>query len=110
MAEVEGTDSFLVMTAVEEVIDKGLMTGIEEDSLLLDPNPEEIILHKVPINSKKIMTMEVRASSSDLEVHPDLLPGGLELHLGHPIGIMTDVLATGDVAIFPVSVLRKTLL
>ena len=42
-AEAEVTDSFWVMTAIEEVIDKGPVTGIEED-ILLDPNPEDIIL------------------------------------------------------------------
>ena len=38
-----GYNSFWVMTAIEEVINKGPVTGIEED-IPLDPNPEDIIL------------------------------------------------------------------
>ena len=74
------------MAVVEEVIDKGLMTWIEEDILLLDPNPEDIIFQEVPITGKTIATIEVTAGSPDLKVNPDLLPGHPVLHLGHQKG------------------------
>ena len=62
------------MAAVGEAIGKGLMTGIEEDIVLLCPNPEDVILQKVPITGKTIKMIEVTAGSQDLEVHPDFLP------------------------------------
>ena len=65
---------------VEEAIDKDLMTGIEEDFLLLDPNPDNIMLHEVPITSRTITTIEMIVGSRDLEVPPDFLPGDQELH------------------------------
>ena len=89
-------------------MDKGLMTEIVEDILLLDPNPEDIILQEVPIAGKTITTMEVTAGSPHLEVPSDLLPGGPELHLGHPVGIMTDDLAASNLVILLENVLRKT--
>ena len=98
------------MTVVEEVIDKGLMTGIEENILLSDPNTEDTILKEVPFTGKTITAVEVTIGSPDLEVHADLLPGSLELHLDHPVGIMTDILASGNLVILPENVLRKTLL
>ena len=61
------------MTVLKEVRDKGLMTRVEEDILLLKPNPEYIIFQEVPITGKTITTIEVTAGSPDLEVHPDLL-------------------------------------
>ena len=70
--EAEVTDSFPVMTVVEEAIDKGVMSGLEEDILPLDQNPEDI-LHKIPISSKTITTIEMRAGSQDLEIPPDFL-------------------------------------
>ena len=73
-AEAEVTDSFPVMTGIEEAIYKGLMTGIEENILLLDPNPEDIILHEVSIAGRTITTILKRASSQDLEVHPGFFP------------------------------------
>ena len=66
-AEAEDTDIFWVMTLVEEVIDNNLMTGIEEDILLLDPNPEDIILQEVPVTGRTITTIEVTAGSPDLK-------------------------------------------
>ena len=66
------------MTAVDQLIEKGLMAGIEEDIPLLYTNPDGIILQEVPITGKTITTIEVAGGSSDLEVHPDLLPGGPE--------------------------------
>ena len=42
--KAEVTDSFPVMTVVEEAADKGLMTGIKEDILLLDQTPEDIMI------------------------------------------------------------------
>ena len=42
--EAEVTDNFSVI-----VIDKGLMTRIEEDILLPQPNPEDIILKEIPL-------------------------------------------------------------
>ena len=60
------------MIVVEEVIDKGLMTGIEEDVLLLDLNPGDIILLEVLITATTITTTEVIAGNPNLEVHPDL--------------------------------------
>ena len=73
------------MTVVEEAIEKGLMTGIEEDILLLDPNSEDIILHKVLIASKTITTIDMTVGSRDLEVTPDFLSGDPELYQDHPV-------------------------
>ena len=71
------------MTEVGEVIDKGQMTGIEEDIILLDPGPKDMILHEVPITGKTIITIKVTEGIPDLKVYPDLLPGSQELHLGY---------------------------
>ena len=76
------------------------MTGIEEDILLLDSNPEDIILHEAPITDKTITTIEVTAWSQDVKVHPDFLSGDLELHPHHPVEIETDVLATDNLVFF----------
>ena len=95
--------------AAEEVIDRSQRTG-KEESILLHQNPGNIIHKEVPITGKTITTVEMTAGSSDLEVHPDLLSGGPELHLDHPVWIMTDILAAGNLVILPENVLGKTLL
>ena len=109
MAEAEVTDVFPVITVVEEAIDKGLMTGIDEDILLLDPNPEDIILHKVPIISKTITTIGITIGSRDLEVPLDFLPGDPNLLQYHPVEMETDVLAADNLAILLKYILRRTL-
>ena len=88
------------MTVVKEAIHKGLMTGIDEDILQLDPNQEYIILHKIPIAGKTITTIKVAAGSQDLKVHPDILPGDPDLHPDQPVEIKTDILVTDDLVIF----------
>ena len=108
--ETEITDSFQVMTVAEEALDKGLMTGIEEDILLLDSHPEDIKLQEVTIAGKTITNIQVTVGIPDLEVNTYLLPGSPELHLGHPVGTMTNILATDNLVIFPENVLLKTLL
>ena len=44
-------------------------------------------------------TIKGTAESQDLEVHPDLLPGGPYLHLFHLVGIMADVLGADNLVI-----------
>ena len=97
-----------IMTAVEEAIDKGLMTGTEEDILLLDPKPKDIILHKFPIAGKTITTIGVTTGTQDLEVFPDFLQGDPEFHPDHPVEIETDVYIADNQVILPENVLRKT--
>ena len=80
VAEAEASGSFLVITVVEEAIDKGLMTGMEEDILLLDQTPGDIMLHEVLITSKTITTIEITAGSQDLEAPLEFLLGDPELH------------------------------
>ena len=65
-------DSFQVMTEAEEIIDKGIMTGIEEDICLLDPNPEGIILQEAPITGRIINIIELTADSLGITAHPHL--------------------------------------
>ena len=79
------------MTVVEKAIDKGLMTRMEEGILLLDPNPDDIILHEAPITSKTIRAIEMTVGSRYLEVPIDFLLGDPELHQDHPAEIKTDV-------------------
>ena len=66
------------------------MTGVEEDILLLDPNQEIIILQEVPITCKTITHIEVIVNRTEVAANPDPLPGGLELHQGHPVGTNTN--------------------
>ena len=58
-----------------------------------------------PIASKVITIIEVIAGRPDIEAHSDLLSEGPKLHLGHPVGIMTDVLVAGSLDILPGNVL-----
>ena len=88
-AEAKVIEIFPVMTEEVETTDQGLLTGIEKDTLLLDPNPEDIILLEVPITGKTITPIEVKANSPDSEDHPISLPGGLDLHPDHSVGTMT---------------------
>ena len=97
------------MPVVEKVIDKVLMTGIIEDILLPDPNPEDKILQEVPITDRTTTIIEATTGSSGLQVYPNLLIGGPELHPGPPVGIITDVLSAGNFVILPENVLRKML-
>ena len=97
------------MTAVEEALDKGIMTGIEADVLLLDPNKEDITLYGVPIASSTITTIEMTAGIQDFEVPPDCLPGDPELHQEHPVEIETDVLTADNLVILPENVWRRML-
>ena len=98
------------MTEAEEVIDKDLMTGIEESILLLYPNPENIILQEVPVTGNKITIIKVTADSPQVTDNPDSLSGGPELHLGHPAGTMASALPAGNLVILPDNVLKRTLL
>ena len=107
--EAEVIDSFPVMTEVETLIDIGLKTGIEED-ILLDPNPEDIILQEVLITGRTSKIIEVTSVSSKVTAYPNLLPGEPELHLCHPIGAMKDVVVAGNLVIFLENVLKRTLL
>ena len=91
--EAEVKDSFPVMTEAEKLIYRGLMTGIEEDILLLDPNPEDITVQRFSITSRTIRIIEVTADSPAVTAHLDALLKGPELHVGHPLGTMTDALA-----------------
>ena len=59
------------MTEAREIIGGGFMIGIEEDILLLDLNPEDIIIQEDHIKCQKIIQTEVSTDSSDLEVHLD---------------------------------------
>ena len=76
------------MTKAGEIIDKGLMTGLEDDILLLDPNPQDVTLQEVPIAGRTIIIIEV--TSPEVAAHPDPLLGGPELHIGHQVETMTD--------------------
>ena len=49
------------------------MTGMKEDTLLSDPNPEDIIMKEGHIEGKTIILIEVTADSPDLEALPDPL-------------------------------------
>ena len=81
--EVEVTESFPVMIEEDEIIDRGLMTGIEEDFLLLDSNPKDIILQEVLITGKTNTLTEVTAKSLEFKAHPYPLLEDQQLHLGH---------------------------
>ena len=64
------------MIEAEEIIDRGIMTGIEDTIHLLDLNPEDIILIEGPIAGKMFIIIEVTADSPEVEAYPDPLPGG----------------------------------
>ena len=85
-SEAEATDSFAVMTETEEIINKDLIREIEEGILLLDTNPEDIVLLEVPIAGRTVTIIEVTADSPEVTAHPDPLSGGPELYLHHPLG------------------------
>ena len=80
-----------------------------EDTFPLDPNQEDVIPQGFLSSGNTITTIDVTAGSPDLEVYPDLLPGGQKLHISHPVEIMTDVLAADYSVILPKNVLKKTL-
>ena len=66
------------------------MTRTEEGILLLDPNPEDIILQNSPIAGRTIALTEVTVGSPEVTVQPDPQPEGPKLHLGYLGGTMTD--------------------
>ena len=54
------------MAEAEKIIDRGLMIGREEDTLLLDPNPEDTIFQD-HIESQTVIHIEVTVDSPDLK-------------------------------------------
>ena len=56
------------------------MIWLEEDILLLDQNPKDIIIQEKHKEGQTIIHIEVTADSPDSEAHPDPLPGCPELH------------------------------
>ena len=82
----------------------------EDDMLLLDPNPEDIIFQEHHIESKTIIFIELPVDSPDFEVHPYPLLQGPELHQSHPVGIMTNALPADNLVILPENVMTRTLL
>ena len=86
------------------------MIGTEEDILLLDLNPENILVQEDNVEGQTIIQLDMTTDSQDLEVHPDPLSGNPELHLGHPVGTVINALAEDSLAISLENVLRRTLL
>ena len=76
----------------EKSIHQGFMTG-------LDPNPEDIILQDVLVTGQTIIFIKVTACSPEVKAHPDTLPGGPKLNLGHLLGTMSNGLAGGSLLI-----------
>ena len=71
------------------------MTEIEEDSLLLEPNPEVMIIQEGDIEGQIILHTKVKVDNQDSEVNIDPLPEDPEVHQGLLAEIMTDALIVG---------------
>ena len=63
--EADGAEIIPAMTNSKEIIHRGLMIGIEEDVLVLDPNPENVIISEDYIDGQTITNIEATKDSPD---------------------------------------------
>ena len=98
------------LTETNQITDKGLKIEIEEDTLLLYPNHEFIIIQEGHIESQAMICTKVKVDSPNSEVYPDPLPGDPEMHQCHLGEMITNALVVDSLVILPKNILRRTLL